>query len=322
MALIDTIAEAKQHNSALAANMQMTSVQSFLDEAINRHIIPAIGYSQYEELLAAKAAAPTDKQKRVINLLQKSLTGFMVYYWADQGAVKFSDQGIHVSKSESNLPASDKKIMALKKQNVFSGYNNLELAVSFLEENLNNFPLYKDSNEHQNNRALLINTSSEFQTSGINIGNDARLYATLRIYQSDIESTYIEPLLGTTIKDALHTAILNGSLGDTYKALLKRVQKAIAFYTIAEAIPYMAITLDPSGIFELSETVGGISGNVENRASASDRKLAVAMNGYLQKAEQQIEVIRKYLKANAADFKYITPEVVEINDPNNNVYFI
>jgi hypothetical protein len=84
----------------------------------------------------------------------------------------------------------------------------------------------------------------------------------------------------------------------------------------------MAVSMDASGIFELSETVGGISGNVENRNSASDKRLAMVMNGYLTKAEQQMEGIRKYLSANAQAFQYIIPEVVEINDPSNNVYFI
>lgn len=322
MALLDTIAEIKLHNSALSANMKIESVQSFLDEAINRHIIPAIGYDQYTELVADKASSPTAKQLRVITLLQKALTGFMVYYWADQGAVQFSDSGISVVKSTTYLPASDKKIISLKKQNIFSGYNNLELAVSLLEGNLADFPVYAASDEHQANRSLLINTSAEFQAAGVNIGSDARLYATLRIYQSNIESTYLEPVLGTDIKDSLHAGILSGALDDNLKALLKRVQKAIAYYTIADAIPYMAVSLDASGIFELSETVGGISGNVENRSTASDKRLAMAMNGYMTKAEQQLETIRKYLAANAADFNYITPQAVEINDPNNNVYFL
>jgi hypothetical protein len=321
MALIDTIDEAKLHNSALSASMKLQSVQSFLDESINRHIIPAIGYDQYEELLSAKAA-PSAKQKRLITLLQKSLVGFMIYYWADQGAVQFSDLGIHVAKGVSNLPASDKKIMSLKKQNVFSGYNNLELAISLLEDNLNDFPTYKESNAHQANRSLLINTSGEFQAAGVNIGNDARLYSTLRVYQANMEQTYMESALGSAIKDSLHIGILNNDLDDEHKGLLKIVQKAVAFYTIADAIPYMAVSLDAAGIFELSETVGGISGNVENRSSASDKRLAMVMNGYLSKAEQQMEGIRKYLIANAESFQYITPQVVEINNSTNNVYFL
>jgi hypothetical protein len=322
MALLDTIAEIKLHNSALGGGMKIESVKSYLDEAINRHIIPAIGYDQYTELVNVKPLSPTDKQQRVIALLQKSLTGFMIYYWADQGAVMFSDSGINVVKGNNYLPASDKKILSLKKQNVFSGYNNLELAVSLLEDNLSDFPVYQVSNEHQANRSLLINTSSEFQSAGVNINNDARLYATLRIYQSDIESTYLEPVLGTAIKDALHTYILNNALDDKYKALLKRVQKAVAYHTISEAITYMAISLDANGIFETGEVGGGATGNVENRATATEKRLAAAMYSYNYKAEQQMEVIRKYLTTNFADFNYITPEAVNINDSSNNVHFL
>jgi hypothetical protein len=321
MALIDTPKELKAHNSALAGGMKLESVQSFIDEAINRHIIPAIGYGQYTELVAVKAAVPNDQQKRVIDLLQKSLVGFMIYYWSDQGAVMFSDAGIHVAKDANKLPASDKKIISLKKQNIFSGYSNLELAISFIEDNINDFPIYKVSAAHESNRSLLINTSREFQDAGVNINYDARLYQTLRTYQQDVESTYLESALGSTLKDALHLAILNGTVTPAQKELLKRVRKAVAFYTMAEAIPFMALSMDASGIFELSETVGGISGNVENRSSASDRRLAVAMNGYLMNAEKHLEVLRKYLNDHKEDFNYISPEAVNINDSYTNTYF-
>jgi hypothetical protein len=322
MALIDNLLEIKKHDGAIASGIDLVNIQSFIDEGIERHLIPAIGYTQFTQLVAAKLASTSEKQTRVLDMLQKSAVGFMVYYWADQGAVEFSDKGIHVSKSATMLPASDKKIISLKKQNIFSAYAALELAVSFLSENGNDFPLYKESQEHAANRGLLINTSKEFQAAGVNINNDARLYQTLRVYQSEMESTYIEPVLGFTIKEALHVGILANSLSDHEKELLKRVRKAVAYYTMADAIPYMAVSMDASGIFELNETVGGISGNVENRTAASDKRLLNAMNGYVIKAEQHIATILKYLDAHKADFNYITPEVVNINDSYTNVFFI
>jgi len=321
MALLDTILDIKRHNSALSGNIKIDNLQSFINEGLDRHIYHAIGYDQVANLVAAKQTASL-KQKRMLDLLQKAAVGFMVYYWADQGAVQFSDMGIHVAKDSTKLPASDKKIIALKKQNISSGYAALETAVTFLEDNINDFPVYKESAQHARNRALLINTATEFQGSGVNINQDARLYATLRTYQETIELTYIEPVLGYDIKEALHQAILNNSLSTEQQQLLKRVRKAVAAYTMAEAIPYMVLSMDASGIFELSETVGGISGNVENRSSASDKRLAIAMNRYQMSAEQHLESLRKYLVSHKDDFGYITPEQININDNYQNVFFI
>lgn len=321
MALLKTILDIKRHNSAMAAGISLDNLQSFIDEGLDRHIYHAIGYAQVMELVGQKATA-TPKQQRMLDLLQKAAVAFMVYYWADQGAVQFSDLGIHVAKDSNKLPASDKKIIALKKQNISSGYAALETAVTFLEENIEDFPTYQASAEHSRNRSLLINTSTEFQGSGVNINQDARLYQTLRTYQETIEQTYIEPVLGYEIKEALHQGILNNNLSPEHQQLLKRVRKAIAAYTMAEAIPFMVLSMDASGIFQLSETVGGISGNVENRSSASDLRLSVAMNRYQMSAEQHLEGVRKYLASNKADFGYVTPEAINMNDNYQNVFFI
>jgi hypothetical protein len=321
MALLDTILDIKRHNSAISANIRLDNLQSFIDEGLDRHVYHAIGYDQVTELITAKQTA-TPKQKRVLDLLQKATVAFMVYYWADQGAVQFSDLGIHVAKDNTKLPASDKKIIALKKQNISSGYTALETAVSFLEDNINDFPIYKGSAEHESNRALLINTATEFQGSGVNINQDARLYATLRTYQETIESTYIEPVLLYDIKEALHQAIMNNSLSPEQQQLLKRVRKAVAAFTMAEAIPYMVLSMDASGIFQLSETVGGISGNVENRSSASDKRLAIAMNRYQMSAEQHLEVVRKYLVSHREQFGYTAAESININDNYQNVFYL
>jgi len=233
--------------------------------------------------------------------------------------VQISNSGIHVYKGANQLPASDKKIMALKKQNIAAGYNALEMAVSFLEDHLEDFPAYAGSSERSANLALLINTSAEFQNAGVDIRKDARLYQTLRITQRNVEDSLIEPTLGE-IKQALHLGIIAKNLSAVQIELLKKVRKAVAFYTMAEAIPDMAISIDSTGIYELSETVGGISGNVENRSSAGDKRLAIAMSSFYAKAEAQMENIRKYLVAHAGDFAYAVPEEVNINQPGSNVY--
>ena len=321
MPLINTREEIKKHNSAVGSNIDLVNVQSYLDDAINAHIIPAIGYDQFSELLAVKYNDPSEKELRAIDLLQKAAVGFMVYNWADQGAVQFTNAGISVAKGANSLPASDKKIIALKKQNIATAYYALELAVSFLFENAVDFPIYAASEERGLNAALLINTSVEFQRAGVHINNDARFYQVLRITQATVEETYLEPTLGE-IKQALHQGILSSSLSDIQKTLLAKVRKAIAAFTMAEAIPYGAIQMDATGIFESNESIGGVSGNVENRNPASDRRIAAAMNSFLTNAELQMEGIRKFLAVHKDEFFYVVPEEVNINTPGSNVFFI
>ncbi|RZJ85844.1 MAG: hypothetical protein EOO20_19490 [Chryseobacterium sp.] len=219
------------------------------------------------------------------------------------------------------LPASDKKLMQLRKSNIKSAFAALELLVSFLEDNKADFPIYADGDERKENRSLLINTSAEFQKAGVQIGNDAQLYQTLRVYQSNAEETYIIPTLTEALAAILKGKILSNSLTPLESELLKKVQKAVAPYTMIEAVPYLPLNIDSSGIFELSETVGGVSGNVENRNPATERAISRVLMGYCVKAEQHLETLRKFMKANAEALSYTVPTEVLFNeDPNSNIY--
>jgi len=322
MALIDNIDEIKKHNSALTNDLEIETLQSFIDDAINFKLISAIGFEQYNALIGLKVTG-SDKEKRAVYLAQKAVTGFTVYNYSDNGSVQLTAAGILVPRSEKMLPASDKKLIQLRKSNTRSAFAALELLVAFLEDNPVDFPLYAASDERKENRSLLINTSSEFQKAGVQIGSDAQLYQTLRVYQSNAEETYIIPTLTEAIANVLKGKILTKSLTDAEKTLLRKIQKPLAAYTMYEAIPYLPISIDSTGIFELSETVGGVSGNVENRNAATEKRLSAAMNGYYIRAEQELETLRKYLKEHAADFSYTAPQDVLLNDGSiSNIYIL
>ncbi|MCX2473570.1 hypothetical protein OQZ33_04415 [Pedobacter sp. MC2016-05] len=321
MALFDTIDELKKHNSALQANLELGNLQSFIDDAITQKLIPAIGFDQYNDFLAVKEG--NAKQKFALQLAQKAVTGFTIYNYSDNGSVQINGAGILVPYSEKMRPASDKKLMQLRKSNIKAAFAALELLVSFLEDNKIDFPIYAVSEERKENRSLLINTSAEFQKAGVQIGNDAQLYQTLRVFQANAEETYIIPNLTESLAASLKAKMLSNSLTDIEKELLKKVHKALAPYTMIEAVPYLLLNIDSNGVFELSETVGGVSGNVENRNPATERAISRVLNGYCMKAEQHLETLRKFMKANAEALSYTVPTAVLYNDdPNSNIYVL
>lgn len=314
MALIDNMKELKKHNSSLTAGVELANLQSFIDDAINFKIVPAIGYNQLSSLVTNKPTL-SDSQARAIDLIQKSVTGFAIANYTDNGSVEIRNTGISVVRSEKSAPASDKKLMQLRKSNLQSAYNALELLVNYLEENIT-LPVFADyatSDNHKENRSLFINTSAEFQKAGVQINNDAQLYQNLRVYQGNAEETYIIPLIGETTANAIYAEILSNTLTVPNKALLKKIHKALVSFTMSEAIPYKAVTIDSTGVFQLSETVGGISGNVENRSTATDRQLSPIMNAFKIRGEQELETMRKFLVDNATDYGY-TDDYGILND--------
>ncbi|HEX8608167.1 MAG TPA: DUF6712 family protein [Pedobacter sp.] len=323
MALINTVADIKKHNSAISVGVEMENVQSFIDDAIESHIIPRIGRAQFDELVAARTTL-TGKQIPAFNFIQKSCVGFLLAYYAVSGAVTIDNTGIFVVKGTNKAPASDKKLMSLRKDSFLKGYGALEQAVDYLEASLADFPLYLASDQHRKNRALLINSSTEFQDAGVNIGGNGPLYQVLKAYQVDAENTYINNILGDDLNETLRAAILSGTTTEVQKKLLEKLRMPLACLTMMEAIPYLSISIDSDGIYQLSDSVGGMAANVETKSSASDNRVAIAMYSLQTKAERQIETLRKWLKEHQAEFTdYTVPTAVILNsDPTSNMYFL
>jgi hypothetical protein len=324
MALITTPADIKRHNSAVAADMKLASLQSFIDDAINKHIIPGIGRKTYNQMIASPESL-TDVQKGLYQLLQKSCVGFMLAYYSGSGSLQINDAGIFVLKSGNQLPASDKKLMTLRDDSFETGFNALELAINYMESYLADFPIYRDSPERKTNRSLLINCAAEFQSAGINIKGSSSVYHVLRTYQVDAERTYINPLLGDELSALLREVILNGNGTEIQKQLIKEVQRPVATFTMMEAIPWMALSIDATGVYTLSNSVGGMAANVETKATADSGRLQRAMFILQAKGDQQLETLRKWIKKRKAEFSavYTPPDLVDINgDLTSNVIFL
>lgn len=323
MALLDNIQEVRQHNGAVNNTMELVNIQSYLDDAINFFLLPVIDQVTFDGIVAAKSnESASIYLKRMLSLLQKAAVGYAIANYTDNGAVNIGNTGIGVTKSEKSAPASDKKLIALKRSNLKAAYQARELAVEFLEKNISQFTAYAASDEHKRNRSLLINTSIEFQDAGVNIGYSAELYYSLRTYISNATENIIMPLIGETYLNSLQQAIVSNTTSDFQKQLLKRIRKPLAAAALAEAIPYRAVSIDANGIFELSDTVGGISGNVENRSSASDKRLVAAMTGLTVRADQELETLRKFINANTEAMGIEPIAKVEINDGSApNTYF-
>ncbi len=365
MALIDSTEEIKRHNSSVTLQLSVESILSFIDDAINKHIVPAISAEQFDALIAWKAgftayssastyttgnkilyisettglvdfyaasasasagqtpethpskwAIDTSKQRSVFLLIQKACINFAIAYYVAFGSLQLSDSGAHVVQSGENRIASDKKLIQLKRQSLADGHYALELATEYLESNLATFTVYAASSAHTRNRNSFINSSAEFNTiSAIQI--EPILFASIRNIQKQVQEDQVQAILGEDLITTLITAIKEGTPSEDQAKLILRVQKALIPLTLAEAIPYKLITVDVNGVFQLRDTVGGISGNVETREPADDRMAQLTMNRLCSKGESELESLRKWLYTNAELFEDYTAQGSKSDqDPN------
>lgn len=320
--LIETKDELKRHNSSITEDMDPESLRSFLDDADLEFIIPAIDRATFNMLVAGKATfADADPKKTAVTLLQKAAVNFALGNYVNSGAVSITNAGISVIKNSTRMPASDKKLVALRADCFEAAYSALEKAIDFLEQNLLTFTDYATSSAHQNNRALFINSSADFQAAGVNINKSAQLYQTIRTHQIEVELDKIEPILGNTITSTLRAAILSGSSTNEQKTLIKKIQYPIAFFSLAYALTYLMVSVRPNGVFQVNSSVGGISGNTEITSPATETTIGLIKAKLMSSAENHLHNLREFLSANATTYGYTKPVPVVFNDDaSSNIY--
>jgi hypothetical protein len=319
--LIKTGTDLKKYNSAVQKDFQLDSIQSFIDDADNDLIIPAVGRPTL--ILVADSADDLNAlQQTLYHLLAKSEVNYAIAHYTSSGSVNISDAGISVSKSDRTLPASDKKLVALRTDSLEKAYNSLALAIEFLEENKDVFTDYAASAERINNRSLFILTAKEFQESGVMINNSSHLFDSLKTYIRNAEFK-IEKLLGGDLTNSVRSAILANNADEKTGALIKKIRRPVAFAAMAEAVLFKAVSVTPNGVFTTSHTDGGASANIENRATASEKFLNMMFCKLENSANAAFDQLKQFLIDNAEDYSYTIVEAIDMNDyPERNSYYL
>lgn len=317
---INSTADLKSGLGTIQADLDFNAFASFVDDAELNHIIPAIGYPMYNALLADGLNADYTK---VLKLLQKAGANFAVHYSVASASVQISESGIFVSKSDSRLPASDKKTYMLRIQTRSAGFVALEAAINFLESNLDKYPEYAGDAAHQLNKRFYINTTALF-SQGFDLFNNCEVFATLKTVMNTVEQNHIDPLLGNTVSTALRTAIKASSTSDIQNQLLARIAQAVAPLTLAEAIPYRLIGITASGLVNAT-----LKGNIENAEQSTEGDLArlqAFMNKAQTRGESEIAKLKSWLATNIDSFEgYIAPDpdaASKLNDTERGLYFV
>src|SRR5690606_32989337 len=103
---------------------------------------PLLGIAAFGELEGKTTLAA---HKR----MQAAIVNMALHLYADSGQLLISDQGMHVTKSERLLPASDKKIVSFKRGVFKKAWICFETCISFMESNIADLPIWKDSQERK-----------------------------------------------------------------------------------------------------------------------------------------------------------------------------
>jgi len=294
MTLITTTDELKTANSAVVHDLNFESVQSFVEDASIRDLIPAIGRTTY---VLIGVGGDASGLAIAAQLAKKCEANLAIAYYVNFGSVKLSENGAQVYQDGNNRIASDRKITALCNQSRLDGYRSLDALLEYLETDRETFTAYHESLERKARLNGFLNTTADFNEA-LYINENPLLFRSLRSYIRDAETEHIIPILGDEYAETLKANILARNCSDVEKLLQRHIAKAVAQFAIAEAIPYRAISFDANGIFTNTVGASADGGNVEKQAAGETKRLTMAMSTALAAGNKHLDRLRKFISKN------------------------
>lgn len=261
MALIRTTAEAKAALPRVLSNLGSAANLPDFQAAELKHLVPLIGYSQYETIEGKINANPaedlSDAEATLLPYLRRVVAFFA--YLDDMGTdnAKITDSGIRTTES-ANLPrVFGWQYKELKNTLQAKAYDAVEVLLRFLFENRLDYLPWLSSDEYASLSGLLIKTGTDFDAH-YKLYQPMRTFYSLKVLLDEVQEDLIKPAIGT---EMLAYFIEEEALDDDEKKILKLLKKAVAYQTIKKACQHYSVRFDGNGFTVLT-------GDAENPETA------------------------------------------------------
>lgn len=297
--LIKSEAELKSYTGVSVA-LSITSMQSHLRHSRAEQAVKGIlGESLYENLLDAyDEASMTPAQEALLPYAQRPLAALAVYSYMQEGSIHIADGGITTNRDKAAFQWQQEKGERYYLQ---SAYDALDLLIEFLLKNRDDYD-WSGSDFDLLQQGALVPDTSTFQRY-VNINQSYRTYRAVQAVLLNAEDQYLRPLLTDTLTDELKVAIKEGTTSADDKALLRYVQPALCYLTMADAIQDLNMELSGDGAY-LHSLRATSNANIVERQKPGTNELDRAAERLRQRGQDWLEKTRTFLNANASSTKY------------------
>lgn len=318
MRIITQVEQLKEANSAVSVDLALASLASYIDNA-EAEFIAIIGEAALTEVMALPVG---------LSLIRRAVVDLALAEYSSSGAIEISDKGIHVTKSEKYLPASDKKLLNFRLDSFNRGWRSFEQLIANMEANSAVYPQWRASQNRRDYFSTLFADSGEFSSFG-GIGISASLFKVLKPIIQRVQEDVLYNEYGEDLVDSIITKRLDGSLNMDERKMERKLMRVLAPLALADAIPYQMVQIQEGAVYTASiSALSSGSDNVQQFTAAEQSKLRSLLFRLSNEGESKRIGALKWLKENAdkfQDFKgrdRIVYPIEKLNDKDSNVYLL
>lgn len=278
-------------------------ISPFIKDA-EKILSSTISEAFFEELSTYVPPIPddqTDKKLKAIAFCNESTAYISMFLGFDILNAHFSDQGIHRIENEGSGKKALFQRQEVELKNTFkrTGFQKLDEALDYLENNKADFPTWTASEEYTLSRKNFINSAKEFSKL-FNINNSRLVFLKLRPAQTLVEDLDILPLIGFEYFTELKNQIEADSVSAANLIFIQRLQKAVAHGTFFRGGYELLGELNEYGMFQYEEAA--VSTNQSTRLQMRDSVFDKIIERSKMNAKAYLAACEQFLRYNITDY--------------------
>jgi hypothetical protein len=261
MSLITSIAEFKKY-VAIDGNMNMETLQPYINEAELLYIKDLLGADFFTEFAAAYSAS-LDAQGTPLSAANQNLLPYvqrsLAYYTMVQAlphlTTSFGEMGLRTHRADQSDTAPRWMIEKLQFTALHNGDIHADKLLEFLEATatVSVYNTWYASTSNTKNEGYLVNNTAE-ASKHIDINGSRRVFLKLRSKLRDIEKRMVPKLISQEQYEELVTQIKTDSLTTANKNLMALVNPIVCKRALYMQLPFMRVQINESGVFVYSGT--------------------------------------------------------------------
>lgn len=301
----------KEACSAIDVTFKLDSITTYVD-SIELELDRLLGYETCSAIL---------ENRDLLKVMRRCIADLSLAAYTSSGVLRISNSGIQVITGTSYAPASDKKLMAFKRDAVVRGWSTFEHLIILLERA--KLSVWLSSDQRRDYFSVLLSSSGEFGPFG-GVAISSAVYISFRQSMVNIQDDYLEPVLGRDLLDRVIGFNTTSNIDVKDKQLQRLCMRVVAPQVVADALRYNAIELGENGVYQSSISAG--ADNVEMKSSASVSSVMRTINRLTMESESALVKLNKFLKANNDNYANAMSSIYPIQGLNNssesNVYMM
>jgi len=321
-------------------------ISPYIKTAERDYLIKLIGLALYNEIAnyqgSGSGSGMGDVDPKHIQLLEYAKTAVInlaILEWSKTGTLQAGNLGLTMQETPNQKIPYKYKEQEYKDSIKANGFNALDMMLEYLEENINNFPTFKQSVNYTVFKGHLINQTKEFDTIYF-IGGSRLVFIRLQRFIVQAEDFSILPVIGRELFDKVMSVISYQGSGSGSGSgfdytlpspvtdmgrLINMLQKAAVHLSIYLGICDLNVNVTEKGLFFESKEGGQGSfskqTNVMETFVPNEMLPGIARNAY-KNGTGYLEMARQFVLKNISSFpEYANSESYDTTVGNRRMSF-